>query len=438
MALIKCKECGHEVSDKASACPNCGCPMERILADNESGVSLNSVDEIMPNPVNEVERVNGFNSNKLLKVLIPVLLVVLIGGISYWVWYMQRDSYQIAMSRGLIKAVQKYDEIKPFHEGLALVVKDGKYGYINCQGEEQIPCERKVYSFGGEAEDILPAFSDGMALAYTFQGTPDDFESYGSLRYGYINDKGEEVIPTRYIQAENFSEGLALVEDEDGRQAFIDKSGKTVFKVAKGICCYGSFHDGLIKCSERKNGNVKEGFMDKSGKVVIPMKYSDVRNFSEGLAFVAGDGHGAFIDTEGHEVISCDGYYDIGDFHDGLASVMRKFEDMEIGFIDKKGNVVIPITLPVSGREGGEPVLEMEYFSDGMYLVYDGYETCYFIDKTGRRLFDVNQDISATPFSEGFSVVSYRYSAYGLMDKDGNISISEEQKERVDKRLSEE
>jgi len=27
MALIKCKECGHEVSDKASACPNCGCPI---------------------------------------------------------------------------------------------------------------------------------------------------------------------------------------------------------------------------------------------------------------------------------------------------------------------------------------------------------------------------------------------------------------------------
>ncbi|MBO5628258.1 MAG: zinc ribbon domain-containing protein, partial [Aeriscardovia sp.] len=34
MALIKCKECGHEVSDKASACPNCGCPIQ--AADNTS------------------------------------------------------------------------------------------------------------------------------------------------------------------------------------------------------------------------------------------------------------------------------------------------------------------------------------------------------------------------------------------------------------------
>ena len=27
MALIKCKECGKEVSDKAKTCPNCGCPI---------------------------------------------------------------------------------------------------------------------------------------------------------------------------------------------------------------------------------------------------------------------------------------------------------------------------------------------------------------------------------------------------------------------------
>lgn len=27
MALIKCSECGKEVSDKASACPNCGAPI---------------------------------------------------------------------------------------------------------------------------------------------------------------------------------------------------------------------------------------------------------------------------------------------------------------------------------------------------------------------------------------------------------------------------
>ncbi len=29
MALIKCPECGKEISDKATACPNCGMPLRR-------------------------------------------------------------------------------------------------------------------------------------------------------------------------------------------------------------------------------------------------------------------------------------------------------------------------------------------------------------------------------------------------------------------------
>jgi hypothetical protein len=29
MALIKCKECGHEVSSKAATCPNCGIEIAR-------------------------------------------------------------------------------------------------------------------------------------------------------------------------------------------------------------------------------------------------------------------------------------------------------------------------------------------------------------------------------------------------------------------------
>lgn len=31
MALIKCPECGKEISDKAHACPNCGCPLSEMV-----------------------------------------------------------------------------------------------------------------------------------------------------------------------------------------------------------------------------------------------------------------------------------------------------------------------------------------------------------------------------------------------------------------------
>ena len=31
MALIKCPECGAQISDRARKCPSCGCPIEEIL-----------------------------------------------------------------------------------------------------------------------------------------------------------------------------------------------------------------------------------------------------------------------------------------------------------------------------------------------------------------------------------------------------------------------
>lgn len=32
MALITCPECGKQVSDRAAACPNCGCPISAVTA----------------------------------------------------------------------------------------------------------------------------------------------------------------------------------------------------------------------------------------------------------------------------------------------------------------------------------------------------------------------------------------------------------------------
>ncbi len=36
MALIKCPECGKEISDRAESCPSCGCPMDEEEDENDS------------------------------------------------------------------------------------------------------------------------------------------------------------------------------------------------------------------------------------------------------------------------------------------------------------------------------------------------------------------------------------------------------------------
>ena len=44
MALIKCKECGQMMSDRAEACPHCGCPLQEQINVN-SLVTLGSYDD---------------------------------------------------------------------------------------------------------------------------------------------------------------------------------------------------------------------------------------------------------------------------------------------------------------------------------------------------------------------------------------------------------
>lgn len=62
MALIKCPECGKEVSDLASTCPNCGFPLERTVAKPES------VSNSKPKP----------NTGKLVLGLLTLILIVVI------------------------------------------------------------------------------------------------------------------------------------------------------------------------------------------------------------------------------------------------------------------------------------------------------------------------------------------------------------------------
>ena len=52
MALIKCEECGKKVSDKATFCPHCGCPVivkEPTIICQECGTEYLRKNEKCPN-----------------------------------------------------------------------------------------------------------------------------------------------------------------------------------------------------------------------------------------------------------------------------------------------------------------------------------------------------------------------------------------------------
>lgn len=72
MALIKCKECGKEFSDKASACPNCACPIEKekrkVRIIKMGGLALRCSVFIDNQPVGQI----GIGSNKIIEIEVPI------------------------------------------------------------------------------------------------------------------------------------------------------------------------------------------------------------------------------------------------------------------------------------------------------------------------------------------------------------------------------
>ena len=64
MALIKCSECGRDVSDKATACPNCGAPVQVIS--NAPGQSKNGSDK---------EKVSNQNAAGCLSIGIALVVI---------------------------------------------------------------------------------------------------------------------------------------------------------------------------------------------------------------------------------------------------------------------------------------------------------------------------------------------------------------------------
>lgn len=241
MALIKCSECGREVSDKASTCPNCG---------------------------NPIKSKNSFNLKKPI-LSIVVLLFVLGGGYAAWqlIGSNGKDK-DIEITDALSKSVRKYDALTNFHEGFAAVIKDGKWGYINSDGEEIIPCKY----------DGSSPFSEGLACVYV----GDE-----NLSIEFIDEKGNTVIKGYSGFAMNggmtyapitFKNGICCVSDEEHNDIWIDKQGNIVDEPQIDDEEFPS--DG----TERFDEDGKVGVKDTLGNVLIKAKYSYVDNFSEGLA----------------------------------------------------------------------------------------------------------------------------------------------------------
>ena len=103
------------------------------------------------------------------------------------------------------------------------------------------------------------------------------------------------MIAPRFVTAEAFSDGLALVKEEgaDAKTVFIDRTGKVVLRHE-----FDRVYPFTNGRAVFRSGN-RYGYIDKTGKVVIPATWSFARPFNGPLAAVVDGRQSAYVDASG-------------------------------------------------------------------------------------------------------------------------------------------
>ena len=165
--------------------------------------------------------------------------------------------------------------LSEFSEGLACVMQNDNYIFIDKQGKKAINIEFGFW--GGAAVYYLPRFKQGLAVAHK------------NYKFGFIDKKGKWIIKPQYDAADEFSEGLAAVR-KGNIVFYIDKQGKRAFKRNLGCvdegCCgfvYGKFINGQaeVNISTRMIGKKKQDQYCDDIRAIIDRQGNIIKIFEE-------------------------------------------------------------------------------------------------------------------------------------------------------------
>ena len=243
-------------------------------------------------------------------------------------------------------------EIDDFKQGYAIIRKGEDFAMIDKDGKYFIPYGK--YKFNKprafQIDSDRCGFSNGMCVVRD----PD------SEAYGYIDLNGKLVVPCTLKDVTPFmKDGYAWAKhtDSQGReeQVYIDKGGKKYRLKDQALYNHNVLYAYAVAGSDRYSS-----FYNKKGELLFKTKRWYKGSYSEGL-------------------IQVDTTYELA--------------GEKTGFMDLKGNLVIPYKLKVRQMSG---------FSEGLALYETSSNTSFgyaYIDKTGETVIKVHKsDEFPSPF----------------------------------------
>ncbi len=303
----------------------------------------------------------------------------------------------------------KFDFVGDFREGMCPVKQKDKWGFIDPDGNTVISPAWNSF--------ITPFFSSGVVR----------LQDPKTALHGFLDKKGNVVIPFSFYNISDFHDTVTIAyfpasaKDPGSKahcKAILMLAGFPLpFEIPNDYSYSTYFTEGLA----RARVDMKYGYMNPLGIMVIPNIYYDVKDFSNGMASVSLARKWGVIDSTGTMVFEPQYFTTPLPFSGGYG--WFNDDKNKFGLLDRKGNILI------------QPYYEKVFrFGDGFGVAYtrtpDSDEITHIIGDSGKVAVEFRKSvikdnfiIPESGFNNGLAAARIGYSKYGFINSAGDMVI---------------
>ena len=318
-----------------------------------------------------------------------------------------------------VEAISSVDENQNLvYDGKVLKVQNGgKYGLINLEGKEILPCEYDSINLLQGVENTLIVSKDSS--------------------YGIVDNDGKVIIPPSYSEIQNLgneaSQGF-IVKNSEGKYGIVDIGNSQVLELK---------YDAISKIHEGEYYVVTEGnnqkIVKRSGQEVLNANGKEItallKNPENGVIYKVDNKYGV-MNLSGEDVVEAS--YD--ELKEGKTGILIAKKGDKCGIIDLQGNEKVEFKyngitynekadLYITEDESyNNEVLDSNYSVKLTGIVTDlndekGYIEIRQSDEYKYYNFKFEEEKEAEIFTGNTLFVSKKDGKYGFVDKDGKVIV---------------
>ena len=350
-----------------------------------------------------------------------------------------------------VEAIQNIDQNENvwYEKNVLKVKQNEKYGLIDLNGKELLPCEyEEIKAMQGIEDSILikkegkyglandqgsiiiePQYKEIKNLGKTYK------EGYITItqeeKYGVISATKKQVLENKYDNIEQIYLSNYYLVKEEGKQKLINTAGETI--IEKGFDeIKSTTTDGVIFVQNKKYGE-----MNTSGEVTIEAKYQDLKQVKENVYIAKQDDKYGIIDKEQNNLLPFE-YAGIK-YNEKANLFIAEDVEYKTSIIDT--NYLIKLTGILSEINTEKSYIRMrindeyKYYNlsceeksntevlTGNTLFLDKKDGKYgYIDKKGNVVIDYIYDDATEQNSYGYASIK-KDGLWGSIDKNGKIVV---------------